>query len=280
MSTIALHTNIGVDSIAAKALKGAAKFWFLIAMSGQLMLATYVAVFYGRTAIRGDFEAWNRLLSRGIESGDPAGNGAIVGHLLGAVVLTLAGAIQFIPQLRTRFPRVHRWSGRLYVLFAVGGSLTGLYLTWIRGTRGDLSQHIGGSLNAVLILTFAALAVQTAIRRRFGAHREWVLRLYLMVNASFLYRVFFFLWLMANGGPAGFDPETFTGPALTFFSFANSLIPLAVVELYLRARRAPARLAVAALLIVITVAMAGGIFATTAGMWLPLIRTGQLSFQP
>ena len=280
MSTIALHTGIRADSIADRTLKSAARFWFLVSLSGQLMLATYVAVFYGSTAMQGRFDAWNRLLTRGVVTGDSAGNASIIAHLLGAVVLTLAGAIQFVPQLRERFPRLHRWTGRLYVLFAVGGSVSGLYLTWIRGTRGDLTQHIGGTLNAILILAFAALVVQTAIMRRFAAHRRWVLRLYLMVNASYFYRVFLFLWLMLNQGPAGFDPETFTGPTLTFFSFANSLIPLAVLELYLNARAAATRFAVATLLIVITVAMAGGIFATTAGMWLPIIRTGQLSFQP
>lgn len=280
MSTIALHTGIRADSIADRTLKGAARFWFLVSLSGQLMLATYVAVFYGSTAMQGRFDAWNRLLTRGVVTGDTAGNASIIAHLLGAVVLTLAGAIQFVPQLRERFPRLHRWTGRLYVLFAGGGSVSGLYLTWIRGTRGDLTQHIGGTLNAILILAFAALAVQTAIMRRFAAHRRWVLRLYLMVNASYFYRVFLFLWLMLNQGPAGFDPETFTGPTLTFFSFANSLIPLAMLELYLNARAAATRFAVATLLVVITVAMAGGIFATTAGMWLPIIRTGQLSFQP
>ena len=280
MSTIALHTGIRADSIADRTLKSAARFWFLVSLSGQLMLATYVAVFYGSTAMQGRFDAWNRLLTRGVVTGDTAGNASIIAHLLGAVVLTLAGAMQFVPQLRERFPRLHRWTGRLYVLFAVGGSVSGLYLTWIRGTRGDLTQHIGGTLNAILILAFAALVVQTAIMRRFAAHRRWVLRLYLMVNASYFYRVFLFLWLMLNQGPAGFDPETFTGPTLTFFSFANSLIPLAVLELYLNARAAATRFAVATLLVVITVAMAGGIFATTAGMWLPIIRTGQLSFQP
>lgn len=283
MSTIALHTGLRADSIAHSALKAAARFWFLVALCGQLMLAAYVAVFYGSTAVQGRFEAWNHLLTRGYVNGDTAGNASIIAHLLGAVVLVLAGTIQFIPQLRERFPRLHRWTGRFYVLFAVGGSLSGLYLTWIRGTRGDLTQHIGGTLNAVLILACAALAMRTAITRRFAAHRQWVLRLYLMVNASYFYRVFLFLWLMLNEGPAGFDPETFTGPALTFFSFANSLIPLAVLELYLNAQSrggAAMRIAVATLLVVITVAMAGGIFATTAGMWLPIIRTGQLSFQP
>lgn len=86
-----------------------------------------------------------------------------------------------------------------------------------------------------------------------------------------------------NEGPVGFDLETFRGPALTFLSFANSLVPLAVLELYLYARTraaAPGRLAMAAALFILTVAMGIGICAATMGMWLPIIRTGQLSLNP
>ena len=101
------------------------------------------------------------------------------------------------------------------------------------------------------------------------------------VSGAWFYRVGLFLWLLLNHGPVGFDLETFRGPALTFLSFANSIVPLAVLELYLRAQThsgAPNRLAMVAALIVLTVAMSIGIFGATIGMWLPIIRTGHLTF--
>jgi|SRR6185436_12032528 len=258
----------------------AAKLWFIVAVGGQLMLAVYVAWFYGSTALHGRTDAWSRVLTRGYVAGDPAGNFAVIGHLAGAVILITCGAILLVPQVRDRVPALHRWAGRIYLLSAYAGSLTGLYLTWIRGTRGDLSQFIGGSLNAVLIIVCATLALRSAIARRFAAHRRWVLRLYLMVSASWFYRVALFLWLLVHHGPAGFDPETFRGPTLTVLSFANSVVPLAVLELYLRAQSAgaPFRLSMAAILLVLTVAMGAGIFAATVEMWLPIIRTGHPNF--
>jgi hypothetical protein len=74
---------------------------------------------------------------------------------------------------------------------------------------------------------------------------------------------------MINGRPVGFDPETFQGPFLTFLSFAQYLLPLAVLELYLltQNRGGPAgRYAMAATLVVLTVAMGMGVFAHTMFM--------------
>jgi hypothetical protein len=54
-----------------------------------------------------------------------------------------------------------------------------------------------------------------------------------------------------------------------------------VLELYLRVQgRAgtQGRLAMAATLFTLTVAMGIGIFGATIGMWLPILRTGRLSF--
>ena len=277
MTTIVLTSDVRLDSLAGNALDAATRLWFSVAVSGQLMMAAYVAWFYGSTALQGQVQAWNHVLTQGIVRGDAAGNSAVSAHLIAAVILIVSGALQFMPRLRERAPAVHRWTGRIYLPAAVAGSLSGLYLTWIRGTRGDLTQHIGGSLNAVLILVCVFLALCTAIEGRFADHRRWATRLFLLVSASWFYRVGLFLWLLVNRGPAGFDPETFTGPALAFFSFANSLIPLAVLELYFHARTragAQGRLGMATVLFALTAVMAAGIFAATLGMWLPLIRTG------
>ena len=80
------------------------------------------------------------------------------------------------------------------------------------------------------------------------------------------------LWLLANGGPAGFDAATFTGPALNVMAFAAYLVPLAILELYLHAQKAPAaaqRLGMAAALFVLTLVMGVGIAGAAVGTWIP-----------
>ena len=75
----------------------------------------------------------------------------------------------------------------------------------------------------------------------------------------------------------GFDPVTFTGPFPTIMSFAQFLVPLAVLEIYLRAQNGAGafqRLATAGLLSVLTLAMIGGLFAVTMAVWVPDVKAG------
>jgi uncharacterized membrane protein len=275
MSTVAWTNRLELDSVADTALKAAARFWFLVAVIGQLLFAFTVASFYGRTAARGDLQSWNRSMTHGYVPGDRAGNLVVALHLISAVVIILAGTIQLIPQVRDRAPAFHRWNGRLYFVTAFTISLAGLYMMWIRGTVGDLSQHLGNSLMAVLIMFCAVMALRYALARDFKTHRRWALRLYLVVSASLFIRAGLFLSLLLHHGPFGFDPNTFQGPFLTFISFAQYLLPLAVLEIYLRAQNraaAPGRFAMAAGLFVLTAAMATGIFAVTMASWLPTVK--------
>lgn len=265
--------ELRLNTIARTALNSAARLWFVVAVLGQWMMAFYVAAFYGGSALRGDIEAWSKVLPRGYVAGDTTGNAVVAMHLFLAVIVFVGGPLQIIPQVRARLPRFHRWNGRLYLLAAVATSLGGLYMLWIRGGAvGDVSQHIGISLNAVAIVLCAVMAWRYAVARDLVAHRRWALRLFLVVPGVWFFRIGLMLWLVLNQGPVGFDPKSFEGPFLTFLSFAQYLLPLAVLELYLRTKaRAGARgqLAMAGSLFVLTLAMGVGIVAATMGMWLP-----------
>jgi tetratricopeptide (TPR) repeat protein len=124
------------------------------------------------------------------------------------------------------------------------------------------------------------MAVRYALARDFKTHRRWALRLFLVVSAAWFFRVGFFLSFLLFKGPFGFDPTTFQGPFLTFMSFAQYLLPLAVLEFYLRTQDrsgVPGRIAMAAGLSVLTVAMGAGILAVTMAAWLPGIKVAYAS---
>lgn len=257
---------------ADRALRGAAACWLGAAMLGQLLFAVYVAGFYGRAALQGRPELWNQVLPHGYVAGDTFLNLVLGLHLLFAAMITVGGVLQLIPRLRRSAPAFHRWNGRAYLLLAAAASVGGLVMVWGRGTVGDLSQHLGISLNALLIVLFAAIAWRHARARRIDRHRRWALRLFLAVSGVWFFRVGLMFWLVANQAPIGFDPKTFTGPFLTFLSFAQFLLPLAVLELYFRVqqrRRPSGQFAMAAMLGVLTLMMAVGITGAAAMMWLP-----------
>jgi hypothetical protein len=273
MSTAILTNRLDLSSVADTALKVAVRFWFGVTLIGQLVFAFAIASFYTLTAVRGDYSGWR--FTHGYIPGVTKGNFAVIAHLISASLIMFAGAVQLIPQVRNRFPHFHRWNGRIYMLAAVVVSGAGVYMHWIRGSVGDVSQHIGSTGNAILMWLCAGMALRYALARDFKSHRRWALRLFIVVSASWFIRIMFFLWFMIFRGPVGIDTTTFTGPLPTALSFAQYLIPLAVLEIYLRAQDHPGalrRIATAAMLFVLTLAMAAGLFALTLGAWVPQVK--------
>ncbi|WP_138990952.1 DUF2306 domain-containing protein [Larkinella sp. C7] len=263
-------------STATRMLTFAATAWLVVATVGQWLFGFYILLFYGKTTLTGDFARWNRVLPHGYVEGDWKGNLIVGSHVLLAAVLVIGGPLQLMPPIRQNFPRFHRWLGRTYVTTAIVVSLAGLIMVWTRGTIGDLTQKISISLQAIYIILFALLAIRSARTRRFDQHRVWALRLFMVTNGVWFFRVGLMSWLLINGGPVGFDPETFTGPFLTALAVFTYALPvsLLVLEMYFYAQKKTDktfRFVTAALIFLCTVIMAIGIFGATMGMWLPRI---------
>jgi hypothetical protein len=258
------------------ALRAGARSWFVVAVAGQLAFAFAVASFYGLAAARGKLSTWNTTLAQGWTEGDPVGNGVLAAHLLLAVFIQLGGMFQLLPGVRAHAPVLHRWNGRAYVLFAFAMGATGLYLTMSgRHVVGDAAQHLAVQMNAVMILACAAMAWRHALARDFAAHRRWALRLFLVVGGVWFFRLGMMSWLLVNGGPVGFDPATLEGPFITALAFGQTLVPLAVLELYLRAQHHPrgaVRMTMAGGLLALAALTGAGVVAATLGLWLPRIE--------
>lgn len=259
---------------ATRALRIAAATWFVVTVLGQLMFVIYIAGFYGVATARGDLAAWGKVMPHGYVPGDTVGNVVMGVHLLFAALITLSGAVQLLPVVRRLAPKLHHWNGRFYLTSAVLMSVGGLYLVWTRGSAGNLSQHLATSLNALLILAFAAMALRHALARRFVEHRRWALRLFLVVSGVWFFRIGLMFWLVVNQGPVGFDPETFRGPFLTILAFSQTLVPLALLQLYFNAQEhggSVARFAMTGALAIGTLVTAVGSAGATMMMWLPNI---------
>lgn len=255
-----------------KLLNAAAIFWFVTALIGQWIFVAYLVLLYGVSAMRGDLEVWSTKISHGYVPGDLVGNLAVAAHLLLAVIIMLAGPLQLIPQVRARLPVFHRWNGRIYLVAVLLTSIAGLYMLWVHGTVGGLILALGQSLDAFLIIVFGIFALRAALARDFATHRRWALRLFMVVSAVWFFRVGLMLWLLIHQAPVGFNPDTFEGPFVNFIVLAQYLIPLAVLELYFRAQASEhgnLKVAMAILLVCLTLAMAVGIFGAFMGLWLP-----------
>jgi len=219
-------------SKANKLLKKSARTLFGIAVLGQLLFAVHIISFYGSTTLKGTTEEWNNVMHNGLMPGDSMGNFALAAHLLLAAVITLGGPIQFIQSIRNRFPTFHRWNGRIYILTAFLMSLSGLYMVHTRGVLGGDVMAMGNTLNASLIIIFSYLTYRTAVNRDFVAHKKWALRAFLMVSGVWFIRIGFGLWIILNNFSAPGSTEALTGPFDRFLAFAQTFLPLALIELY------------------------------------------------
>jgi len=254
-------------------LTRAATFCYLTIAAGQLLFVAFILLYYYPPTLSGNFAGWNeKPLIIGFREGDTGGNLFFAVHVLMAAVITFGGLVQLVPAIRSRWPAVHRWNGRLFLVSALTLSIGGLWMTWGRGTWLNLVGGIGITLDALLILGFAAMAWRSARARRFVAHRRWALRLFAVASAVWFMRVGYMVWGLATGG-AGIG-KAMDGPFDIFLAFANSLLPLAIVELYLRAGEhgTPlARKSVAALLAVSGLAILAGSVGAWMVMWGPYI---------
>jgi len=206
-------------------LRAAAGFWFVVATIGQWAFLFYLVGFYGPSTFTGNFHAWtkNTSLRMSYIPGDTVGNLAFASHALLAAVIAFGGAIQLVPQIRRHAISVHRWIGRSFFATALGLSISGLYMAWVRGDRENLVGALAISVNAVLIMLFCGLAWRSARRHEISTHRRWALRAYLVANAQWFTRVGFLARTITRGLLGG--RESLDEPFGRFLNWGCYLVP-------------------------------------------------------
>lgn len=210
-------------------LDAAAAFWFAVMVIGQWIFVYYIAAFYGGATFSGDFAAWNEHpFVKGHVPGDTIGNLSFASHVMLAIIITFGGTLQLLPWIRARAAWLHRWNGRLFLTLSIIVSLAGFYMVWLReGATGGV-QDLSISLNGALILLFSGLAWRAGAARDITSHRRWALRALMAVNGVFFLRLIFSGWVLLTQS----EPSLV---AFYIFEFASFLLPLAILELYLRA---------------------------------------------
>ncbi len=254
------------------ALVVAGATWLAIALAGQAIFAAYVLIFYGSAVVRGDWAAWNEVFPRGYTPGDLLGNLMVASHVAFTVLLVFAGAAQLLPAVRSHVPTLHRISGRIFVSGAIVLALGGLGMMLHRGAVGDWTQHLALAGNAMVILVCAVQALRHGRARRLLQHRAWALRLWVAFSGVWFFRIGLALWLVVHGKAVGFDPDRFSGPFLTVLAFGQYIVPLALLELWLRTdRHGGPRLktAVAAVFGGLSLVTFAGVTAASLVLWLP-----------
>jgi len=124
-------------------------------------------------------------------------------HVFTSLLALAAGFTQFAPSLLRRWPPVHRWMGRLYVLDVclVTGPASLIMAFY---ANGGITSRLAFSILATLWITTTALAYRTALRRQWSEHRAWMIRSYALTLSAITLRAWKVL-IIAAVHPAPMD---------------------------------------------------------------------------
>ena len=140
-----------------------------------------------------------------------------------AATALLVGPWQFLSRVRARWPKVHRWTGRIYVFACLIGGFAGLLIA--SGSTAGPIARAGFGLLAVVWLGVNVQAYRLALARRFPEHREWMIRSFALTFAAVTLRI-----EMPLAAVLHLDPLA-SYRAISWLAWVPNL---ALAELYLR----------------------------------------------
>lgn len=148
-------------------------------------------------------------------------------HAVVAPIALLVGPLQFFPRLRAKYPRLHRWTGRLYVLAVVVAGVAAL-ATAPYASGGPVAS-LGFSLLALSWLGTTIGGWRAAVARKFDLHRVLMRFSYALTFAAVTLRIqlpigFIFL---------GFTSYREMSVYLAYTSWIPNVIVVALYSLYL-----------------------------------------------
>ena len=151
----------------------------------------------------------------------------VIVHFFGGSIALFCGLPQFSARLRDRHRAVHRWTGRLYLTGVVIGVASAWYMSFHSAfgwTMGVATFVLGAAWLATTAMAYVAVR-----RRQFQAHREWMIRSYVVTFAFVFFRLMYASPLFASTGTM-LERAT----ALLWLSF---VVPLLMTEIVLQWRR-------------------------------------------
>jgi hypothetical protein len=132
-------------------------------------------------------------------------------HVVPSLLFVLLIPLQFVPSLRTRHPRFHRWSGRVIMVLGIVIGVSALLLS---------GSPVGGLMESSATIFFGCFFLFSLGRawwhirnRRVELHREWATRMVAIVLGVAATRPIMAVFF-ATSRLTGWTPHQFFGPAM------------------------------------------------------------------
>lgn len=241
--------------------------------TSALLFGLYILAFYVMALTNGDLSNWNEVLPGLYQEDRPVATIGIGLHFAAGGIILILGSIELIKAVRTRYPTLHRWIGRLYIIACLFTAVGGLTFIALNGTVGGTVMDIGFGLYGILMLLAAVETFRHAKAGRMETHNAWAWRLYALAIGSWLYRMDYGFWfLLADGAGHTSDFHGWFDQIMAFFFYIPNLI---IVELLIRGRNIATspmmKMLTSIVLILATGFLLLGTYFFTAYLWGPAI---------
>lgn len=113
---------------------------------------------------------------------------ALIAHVGGGLIALLMGVFQLWSGLNVQGMGSHPVTGRIYVAAVLVGSLAGMWLSVTSAVFG-FAWGVGVFSLALAWLAITGMALLCIKRRNIKAHRQWMVRSYIVTFAFVLFRI-------------------------------------------------------------------------------------------
>ncbi len=156
-------------------------------------------------------------------------------HLIPGLLIFGLGPLQFIRPIRKKYINFHRWSGRVWLTAGAIAAFSGGFIGIFQPFAGVDGQGFNESMATVffaIYTLFCMYKAYTSIRaRKFGIHREWMIRSWALMLGIATERVILGILMSTTG----IDIAVLFGT--TFWMAA--VINISVSEIWINLTRTP-----------------------------------------
>lgn len=237
----------------------AARLLVITVWISTILFGLFILSFYFVALLKGNTAQWNEVLPGLYDMKTESATVGIGIHFAAGGTILILGCIQLIESLRVKYPALHRWLGRIYIIASLMTAIGGLVFIFVKGTIGGLVMDIGFMGYGIAMFIAAIETYRHARAKRLDQHRAWAIRLFALAIGSWLYRMDYGFWFLFTDGIG--HTSNFQGPFDYFMDFFFYLPNLLVAEVFIgryEIMRTPAAKRLATL----------GIFITTAFLML------------
>jgi uncharacterized membrane protein len=125
-------------------------------------------------------------------------------HVIPGSIFLIFGPLQFIADIRTRWPGFHRWSGRVFILSGFTFAATALIINVFFPPFGGQFKSLAVYIFSIAQIVTLGIALRAALRRSFATHRAWMIRAFAIGLAISTMRIFFIPAYLIFGVPSNF----------------------------------------------------------------------------